>query len=118
MPNSREKPRRRPRFAPVFRVRVDGWSMAPGLVPGDRLVVVRTGRLRPGHIAVGEDPREPGRALIKRVDAVEPDGRLILLGDNPPAGTDSRTFGPVAPEKLWGRAVYRYAPSNRTGPVR
>ena len=107
-----------PRLVPVFRVKVDGWSMAPGLLPGDRLLVARTRRLRPGDIAVGEDPREPGRPLIKRVAAREPDGRLVLLGDNPPASTDSRTFGPVAPDTLKGRAVYRYAPSERTGRLR
>ena len=92
--------------------------MAPGLLPGDRLLVVRTRRLREGHIAVGEDPREPGRALVKRVAAIEADGRLVLRGDNPPASTDSRAFGPVSVEKLRGRAVYRYAPSDRSGPIR
>ena len=113
MPEGANKPERWPRL-PLFRVQVTGDSMAPALRPGDRLVVWRTRRLRPGDIAVAADPRDPSRPLVKRVVSLAADG-AVLLGDNPPSSTDSRHFGPVGRERLRGRAVYRYAPSDRAG---
>jgi signal peptidase I len=45
------------------------------------------------------------------------DGRCTLLGDRPEASTDSRIFGPVPLEDVLGRAVFRYAPLVRFGPI-
>lgn len=98
------------------RVEVRGVSMAPTLLPGDRLLVLRTRRLRQGDLAVVPDPREPTRGLVKRVAAVW-DGAVVVRGDNADASTDSRAFGPVPAEALRGRAIYRYAPSDRSGRV-
>jgi nickel-type superoxide dismutase maturation protease len=96
--------------------------MAPSLLPGDWLLVdplaYRVRSPRVGEIVVVPDPREPARWLIKRVDAVEGDGRLRLAGDAPAASTDSRVFGTVAPESLLGRAWLRYWPPRRFGPLR
>ena len=39
-----------------------------------------------------------------------------VVGDDPGASTDSRTFGPVPVASVLGRAVYRYAPAGRSGP--
>jgi type IV secretory pathway protease TraF len=61
------------------------------------------------------DPRRPGHRLVKRVADAER-GRLIVLGDNPGASTDSRHFGPVP--SVWARVVYRYHPRTRAGRVR
>jgi len=108
------KPRRWPRLAPLFRVRVEGDSMLPVLRDGDRLLVRRTRRVRAGDIAVAVDPRDGSRPLVKRVGAVSTDG-VTMRGDNPAASTDSRAFGPLAPDMVRGRAVYRYAPSDRAG---
>ena len=108
------KPRRWPRLSPLFRVRVEGDSMLPTLRDGDRLVVRRTHRIGPGAIVVAVDPRDRTRPLVKRVAAVGPQG-VDLVGDNPAASTDSRAFGPLTPDMVRGRAVYRYAPSNRAG---
>ena len=106
--------------SPIRRVTVRGESMRPGLEPGDRLVVVGLLRGRPGDVVAVVDPRTDrrtgGRVLVKRVAAVDPgDGRVTVLGDNPGASTDSRTFGPVRPERVLGRAVYRYWPEQRRG---
>ncbi|MCB9777763.1 MAG: nickel-type superoxide dismutase maturation protease [Alphaproteobacteria bacterium] len=92
------------------RVRVSGHSMAPTLDDGDHVLV----DLRPDRPpAVGallwvRDPREPDRRLVKRLITVTADGRLDLRGDAPDDSTDSRHFGPVAPELVLGRVVYRF----------
>ena len=103
------------------RVTVVGDSMAPGLQPGDRLLVRKASRrrrrvpaLRAGDIVVANDPRQPARALVKRVAAAE--GSLVwLVGDNPGHSTDSRDFGPVPLDSVLGRAIYRYSPPARAG---
>jgi nickel-type superoxide dismutase maturation protease len=97
------------------RVEVVGGSMRPALEPGDRLVVVRLRRPRPGDVVAVPDPREPGRLLVKRIAARRPPADLELRGDAPEASTDSRQFGPVPEHAVVGLAVYRYAPPDRRG---
>ena len=104
------------------RVEVSGLSMAPGLQPGDRLVVWRpalwrTGAVRTGDIVAAPDPRHPERTVLKRAGAVGPDG-VLLLGDNPSQSTDSRHFGRIPVTSVRGKAVYRYAPPGRDGRLR
>jgi nickel-type superoxide dismutase maturation protease len=99
---------------PLGRVAVEGGSMRPTLEPGDRLLVVRRRTYRPGAIVAVADPRD-GRLLVKRVEAVTTDGRLVVAGDDPAASTDTRTFGPVPPALVRGQAVHRYAPPGRAG---
>jgi nickel-type superoxide dismutase maturation protease len=101
----------------VRRVAVHGDSMRPALEPGDRLVVVGFLRPRPGDVAAVVDPRDGERVMVKRVAAVDRTG-VTVLGDNPAASTDSRTFGPVDPARVVGRAVYRYWPAARRGLLR
>jgi nickel-type superoxide dismutase maturation protease len=97
---------------------VQGASMLPALAPGDRLLVVPARRFRPGDVVALTDPREPGRLLVKRVVSVDPQSRTVLvLGDNDSASTDSRVFGPVGWRSVIGRAVYRYGPPGKEGPV-
>ncbi|CAN5564576.1 hypothetical protein BH23ACT7_BH23ACT7_20480 [soil metagenome] len=99
------------------RVAVTGSSMAPALLPGDRLLLVRTRRLRPGDLAVVRDPRQPRRSVVKRVAAVGADGAVDVRGDNAAASTDSRTWGPVPPDLVVGRVRSRYFPPARSGRV-
>ncbi|WP_412543952.1 signal peptidase I [Longispora sp. K20-0274] len=114
----------------VVVVRVEGFSMAPTLRPGDRVVVRRrpVGRVRRGDVVVLEPP-EPARSLgpdgpswnIKRVvalpgDAVParvyggeahpavPAGHLVVFGDNPDS-VDSRHYGFFPADRLLGVAV-------------
>jgi nickel-type superoxide dismutase maturation protease len=88
--------------------------MMPTLAPGDRLLVVRLGRPRPGDLVALRDPDEPARLLVKRIKARGPAG-VEVRGDNEAASRDSRVFGPVAPSRLLGRAVYRYFPPAQAG---
>jgi nickel-type superoxide dismutase maturation protease len=101
----------------VRRVEVSGASMRPTLEPGDRLLVLAWRRIRAGDLVALPDPRQPTRTLVKRVGRVD-GASLTVLGDDPTVSTDSRSFGPVPRRTVLGRAVYRYAPSRRAGPIR
>lgn len=104
------------RLAGIRRVVVEGRSMAPTLLPGDRLLVVRARRLCPGDLVAVPDPRRQQRLLVKRVAATS-GGFVELRGDNRDASTDSRVFGDVPERLVRGRVVRRYAPPHRRGRV-
>ncbi|HEY7527420.1 MAG TPA: nickel-type superoxide dismutase maturation protease [Candidatus Limnocylindria bacterium] len=101
-------------------VEVQGRSMAPTLLPGDRLLVERlTYRRHPpraGDVVLAFDPRTPERELIKRVHAAGP--HLDLRGDAPDASTDSRAFGALPRSAVQWRAAFRYWPPDRIGGLR
>jgi nickel-type superoxide dismutase maturation protease len=96
-------------------VQVRGRSMAPALLPGDRLIVARI-PARVGDIVLAHDPREPRRELIKRVTAIGAEG-VVLRGDNAPASTDARMFGRLPAAAVAWRVVGRYWPADRIGRV-
>jgi nickel-type superoxide dismutase maturation protease len=92
--------------------------MRPALLPGDRVLVAGR-RLRAGNVAAVRDPRRPERVLVKRVASVDRrTGAVTVVGDNPAASTDSRHFGPVAPDLVVGRVRWRYLPRGRRGRLR
>ncbi|HUF52924.1 MAG TPA: signal peptidase I [Dehalococcoidia bacterium] len=107
------------------RVRVDGWSMAPTLQPGeyalfDRLAYHRD-RPRTGDIALIQIPDRDLR-LIKRIIAVPGDNvksRVLerneywVEGDNADGSTDSRHFGAVRRRHLLAKGWLLYWPSSR-----
>lgn len=88
--------------------------MAATLLPGDRLVVLPAVNWKKGDLVAARDPRRPERLIVKRLHSLNDEG-FDLRGDNPPASTDSRHFGPVPRSLVLGRAVYRYAPAHRAG---
>ena len=94
-------------------VDVRGRSMAPTLLPGDRLIVMRS-RPRMGRIVLAHDPRDPQRELIKRVAALDARGAW-LSGDNPAFSTDARAFGAIPRSAIGWRALVRYWPPSRIG---
>jgi nickel-type superoxide dismutase maturation protease len=101
-------------------VEVQGGSMAPALLPGDRLLVESRSYLRraprPGEIVLAADPRQGDRELIKRVASVdESSGAADLRGDAPDESTDSREFGEVPVSAIRWRAALRYWPPERAG---
>ena len=96
-------------------VEVRGRSMAPTLLAGDLLLVVRI-RPRPGDVAVAHDPRDPRRELIKRVVRIDASG-VHLRGDNPAFSTDARAFGALPPGAVTWRAALRYWPRPRMGRI-
>lgn len=99
-------------------VEVHGGSMAPSLLPGDRLIVESRSyerrSPRPGEIVLAGDPREAARELIKRVTGVDDlSGTVALAGDAADASSDSRTFGPLPLAAIRWRAIARYWPPER-----
>jgi nickel-type superoxide dismutase maturation protease len=100
---------------PLQRFRVEDTSMRPVVQPGDRLLVGRWLRPRCDSLVVVRDPEYPSTFLLKRVARVEPNGDVVVRGDNPNVSRDSRHFGPVARQLIIGRAFYRYLPATRRG---
>jgi nickel-type superoxide dismutase maturation protease len=112
-------------LSPIARYVIDGPSMLPTLLPGERIVVLRAPfSLRPpkkGDLIAFKHPLDPKKPLIKRVvagphETVTVDGQpyrlgpdeWFVLGDNPSASTDSRRFGPIRRDLIIGRAWFRY----------
>lgn len=77
---------------PWQRVRVEGSSMTPTLLPGDWLLVRHGARVRPGAIVLARFRRRPDLLVIKRAVA-EQDGGWLLASDNAGQGSDSRQYG-------------------------
>jgi signal peptidase I len=114
-------------FALARRVSIRGWSMAPTLLPGERLLFDRLAyvrdRPRAGDIVLIAHPLQPGLRMVKRlvglsgesVDGVRllDRGEYWVLGDNEDASADSREFGPVRRGDLLGRAWVLYWPTDR-----
>ncbi|GHE10413.1 nickel-type superoxide dismutase maturation protease [Klenkia taihuensis] len=86
--------------------RVTGPSMSPTVRHGDRLLVARADRARPGDVVLARFPARPELLVVKRlVRAV--DGGWWVEGDNPLVADDSRAFGPAV---VVGRVLARLAP--------
>ncbi|GAC1330467.1 MAG: hypothetical protein NVSMB13_18540 [Mycobacteriales bacterium] len=98
-------------------VAVSGPSMEPTLRTGD-VVVVRRGDVRVGDVVVASFLARPDRLVVKRATRRYDDGSWELTGDNPAASHGSETFGPVPPQDVVGRVVWRWWPLRGLGPVR
>jgi nickel-type superoxide dismutase maturation protease len=87
--------------------------MAPRL-PSGALVVARpidgVTPLRVGDVVVARRPDRPELEIIKRIQAIDVNGTIFLVGDNPASSTDSRQFGPVTREQIVARVRWRYWP--------
>ena len=83
--------------------------MYPTLRDGERVVVDTTAcREAPpavGDVVLARHPFMRDMWMIKRVVGVADDGRYLLRGDNALESSDSRSFGPVAPRSILGRAL-------------
>jgi signal peptidase I len=123
-------------------VEVQGPSMQPTLVHGDRVLVRRTDAAPRGAVVVLRGPQLPAVPLhgngwmIKRVaavagdpmslevarvagfrdDAPVPAGHVVVYGDNPAASSDSRHWGPMPTDGLLGVVVRRMRLLGTGGP--
>lgn len=79
--------------------------MLPTLRERDKVLVARKGNIGIGDVVLAEHPYKISVKIVKRVSAVEDDGRLTLSGDNASTSTDSRTFGTVSLESVIGKVT-------------
>ena len=140
--------------------RVQGTSMEPLLLDGERIVVnkfvYRFRAIERGDVVVFWYPRDPSVSFVKRVVALPGDfveirggelavngvavkephlpasfrdhdsygptevrkGYYFVLGDHRRSSNDSRSWGEVPEKYIYGRAVFRFWPMNRIGPLR
>ena len=110
--------------------------MEPTLRDGDRvivdLMVYRTRAPRPRDVVVVDGPgdvtlvkrvaREPYAGGLRYPEAsLTPESPLeptyLVLGDNPPESSDSRTFGRIPRHRIRGRVAWRYWPPSRAGRI-
>jgi signal peptidase I len=140
--------------------RVQGTSMEPQLLDGERTVVnkfvFRFRAIERGDVVVFWYPKEPSVSFVKRVVALPGDvvelraGQLVVnglevresylpasfkdndnlaptvvrkgyyfvLGDHRRSSNDSRSWGEVPEKYIYGRAVFRFWPLPRLGPIR
>ena len=83
-----------------FQVRIKGDSMWPTFHDGDFLTFVPLNdstRLEEGIVVLAQHPLKKDVLVVKRIQSVESNGRLFLVGDQPdPLGSeDSHNFGSV-----------------------
>jgi signal peptidase I len=93
---------------PLRVVTVEGPSMVPAFRHGDRLLVwLRPPRRTPavGTVVLVQLPDRP--LSVKRLVAVEGDGRIRVEGDNPFGSTDSRQLGALPASALRGVVLRR-----------
>lgn len=87
-------------------------------LPGD-VVEIRAGQVIVNGVEleesyVPEEYRDPGTYPPLMV----PEGRYFVLGDHRSSSNDSRVWGPVPRESIYGKAVFVYWPLDKMGVVR
>ena len=86
---------------------VDGDSMLPTLKSGDIVLVDPRPIIGHGDIVLAAHPFKKSVKMLKRVRSVNGEGRFVLVGDNPDASSDSRTFGSIGRSDILGKAICR-----------
>jgi nickel-type superoxide dismutase maturation protease len=81
--------------------------MQPTLNDNDVVLIERTSNVAVGDIVLARHPYKQSVKMLKRVEKIDENGRFSLVGDNPDESTDSRTFGTVSIEYIYGKAVCR-----------
>ncbi len=87
-------------------------------LPGDRIYIVR------GQVWLNDKPlREPYvpqayRDTRSMPEMTVPEGCYFMMGDHRSISSDSREFGPVARDLIYGKAVFVYWPAKDAGVLR
>jgi signal peptidase I len=92
-------------------------------LPGDR-VSVKEGKVYINGAQLQENYLKStlftpiGAFLAEGEEYVVPTGSYFVMGDNRPASSDSRSWGPVAKQKITGRAWVIYWPPEKSGVIK
>lgn len=85
--------------------KIDGQSMAPGLMPGDYIIALKCPQqcYQAGHIVLLQHPRYG--AIIKRIKSKQ-DRQVLLSGDNP-ASVSSEQMGWLDQKLIQAKLIYQ-----------
>ena len=87
-------------------------------VPGDT-VELRTGALYVNNVRVEEDYLKPAfRDDDSYSPVTVPKGFYYVLGDHRNSSNDSRSWGEVPEKYIYGKAIFRFWPLSKLGPIR
>lgn len=90
---------------PFARFQIEGESMLPTFRLGDRVLLFRWTKIRPGDVVIFY---HEGVKFIKRAIEKNSSDRWMMKGDNSFASTDSLDFGEVSEASMIGKVVARY----------
>ena len=88
-------------------VRVSGHSMRPLLSDGDVVLVKQTSEVAIGDVVLASHPFKTSVTILKRVVSMDDAGNVELVGDDPSASSDSRSFGSIPMRDIRGKVVCR-----------
>ncbi len=88
---------------PISIYKVHDKSMEPSFHDGDYVIVSRWSTFGTGDVVVLSHPSKPIK-LLKRISRIK-SGRYSVVGDNAPRSIDSRNFGPVGKESIFGKVI-------------
>lgn len=89
----------------LYLRKIDGHSMAPGLMPGDYILALKLPQFfyQPGQIVLVKHPQYG--AIIKRIKAKQ-GSRITLIGDNP-ASVSSEQMGWLDQGLIQAKLIYQ-----------
>lgn len=94
-------------FSPIYKYKIIGNSMLPGLKNGDIILINRLSYLfkkpKLNDIIAARDPRD-NKILIKRITKIRAN-KYFIQGDNKKASTDSHIFGMIEKKNIIGKII-------------
>ena len=78
--------------------------MTPILEEGDWIIVnphFQVQEIKKGMICVANHPFITSKKVVKYINDIDQDGRVFLLGANPSASTDSRSYGWIKNDEIF-----------------
>ncbi len=97
-----------PTFLSLKRFKVEGNSMNPLLLQGDRVLVFtkKNQQIIEGDLVLAINPLN-GKKIVKQVKKIN-GKKIFLIGVNEKESTDSREFGEIERENLIGKVWKKY----------
>src|SRR6266568_8220233 len=87
-------------------------------LPGDRIYIDRGRVYLNGKLLRESYVPEEYRDTRSMADLIVPDDTYFMMGDHRSISSDSREFGPVDRDLIYGKAVFVYWPARDVGEVR